>query len=103
MNHQSQYSTETKQSSGDLPRLEQNIPNPFDGSTIIKFYIPQQVLTAQIIISSLNGVAIKTIDVAQSGLGQVSITAGELASGTYQYSLMIKGKLVDIKQMELIR
>ncbi len=44
-----------------------------------------------------------TIDVAQSGLGQVSITAGELASGTYQYSLMIKGKLVDIKQMELIR
>src|SRR6185295_4034900 len=61
----------------DGAKLEQNIPNPFDGSTIIKFYIPQQISNAQITISNLSGMVLKTIDVAQSGVGQISIGSGE--------------------------
>jgi hypothetical protein len=37
------------------------------------------------------------------GKGNVTIDASTLSSGTYQYSLIVDGKLIDTKQMERLK
>ena len=87
----------------DAARLEQNNPNPFNQTSVIKFYVPSTFRTAQIVITDLTGVQLKTINISQSGIGQVTINAFELASGTYMYSLVIDNAKVDTKKMELTK
>ena len=79
--------------------LQQNIPNPFSNSTTINYSIPQQFSSAKIIITDKNGNALKEIKLLQNK-GASVIEAGKLASGAYQYSLYVDGRLIDTKQME---
>jgi hypothetical protein len=44
---------------------------------------------------------IKTFTLNNKGAGSVTIKAGELAAGSYYYTLIIDGKKVDSKQMIL--
>jgi hypothetical protein len=37
--------------------------------------------------------------ITDTGMGELDITANNLASGVYNYSLMIKGKVIDTKKM----
>lgn len=83
--------------------LEQNIPNPFNQNTVIKYYVPQNTGTAVINITDKNGNIIKTIPATVKGKGQVVLQAGQFAAGTYQYSLLVDGKLIDTKKMVLIK
>jgi hypothetical protein len=82
--------------------LDQNIPNPFSNTTTISYTLPQQFLSAKIIVSDKNGVAMKQIDLSNNK-GSVSIDASTLAAGTYQYTLYADGKLIDTKKMVLSR
>jgi hypothetical protein len=41
--------------------------------------------------------------ISGSGEGSLNVNASTLAAGTYNYSLIIDGKLIDSKQMELLR
>lgn len=79
--------------------LGQNMPNPFNQSTAIHYSIPQKFSSAQIIVSDVSGKIIKRISLSDSGKGIVNINAGSLASDTYQYSLLVDGKLIDSKKM----
>ena len=102
----SNYSPNDKQSAGtatDAARLEQNQPNPFNQSSVIKFYVPSTFRTAQLVITDLSGVQLKSINIGQSGVGQVTINGFELASGSYMYSLIIDNVKVDTKKMELTK
>jgi flagellar hook assembly protein FlgD len=83
--------------------LEQNIPNPFSNSTTINYTLPQQYSSAQIIITDKNGSVLKQINLNTKGKGSVTIKASILSSGAYQYSLIIDGKIIASKQMEIIR
>ncbi|HYV95283.1 MAG TPA: tail fiber domain-containing protein [Chitinophagales bacterium] len=83
----------------DIPKLDQNIPNPFNQTTIIKFYLPQIATSAVIKIYSLDGVELKSFNVTQNGYGEISIAAHSLASGVYAYALIIDGVAIDTKQM----
>lgn len=83
--------------------LEQNKPNPFAHNTTIGYILPPKFATAQIIITDKNGKAIKTVNVSGSGKGSVKIDASILASGAYQYSLYVDGKLIETKQMLIAR
>ncbi|HYV94110.1 MAG TPA: tail fiber domain-containing protein [Chitinophagales bacterium] len=85
------------------PKLEQNIPNPFDQTTIIKFYLPQSASSAVVKIYSLDGVELKSFDVNQKGYGEISITGNSLPSGVYAYTLIIDGNDIDTKQMILTK
>jgi hypothetical protein len=82
--------------------LKQNSPNPFSGSSIISYYIPENVSNAQIKVTDINGRLIKIFNPAK-GDGQINIEGGELAAGTYNYSLYINNKTVDTKQMVLLK
>jgi len=83
--------------------LKQNAPNPFTQNTIINYYIPQNVDKAFINITDMNGRLIKTFTVSGKGNGELMIERGQLTSGTYQYSLIADGKMVDSKTMVMIK
>jgi len=84
-------------------RLAQNAPNPFNQKTVINYYLPQNAGNALIMITDMNGKVIKTEKITTKGDGQLTINAGELASGTYQYALALGGRLIDSKKMVLTK
>ncbi len=102
-NMQSALSNQSSEKNNDAARLEQNIPNPFNNSSSINYYIPSGFHSAQLRITDVSGHTIKTYAIAQSGYGKQIISGGELASGTYQYSLLIDGKLIDTKKIILLK
>lgn len=86
-------------SNEDVVVLDQNVPNPFAESTIIRYNIPSNYKTAEIIIKSLNGKDIKHIQITKRGAGQLNVFAQDLSSGVYTYSLVLDGQIVDTKKM----
>jgi hypothetical protein len=82
--------------------LVQNAPNPFSANTIIKCYVPSSVKQAQLVIYGMNGQLLKSYKLS-TGLNNVNMIAGSLASGQYRYSLMTDGKTVDTKSMVITK
>lgn len=83
--------------------LGQNIPNPFDNTTVIPFRIPKGCTSASIVITeSATGRIVTAIPVSCDETHAV-IEAGSLSSGTYQYTLYIDGKPFDTRQMVLTK
>jgi len=83
--------------------LEQNNPNPFDHTTTIHYTLPQKFSSAQIVVTDNNGKTLKQINISKAGKGVVNVDASTLASGTYNYSLIVDGKLIVTKQMILLQ
>jgi hypothetical protein len=81
--------------------LQQNIPNPFNRTTTINYILPQTNSSAKIIVTDKSGKVLKEVALSAKGKGNVTVDASTLASGAYQYSLYVDGKLVDRKQMIL--
>lgn len=79
--------------------LFQNEPNPFDGRTLIRYHIPDQVQQAVLRITNAKGQVVRDIRVEERGTGQVELAAGVLSTGAYQYSLILDGRMVDTKRM----
>jgi hypothetical protein len=82
--------------------LQQNIPNPFSQSTVIRYTLPQTGKQAQIVISSTTGNVIRQIPLP-SGTDSITIEGGALSAGIYYYSLYVGNSLVDTKQMILTK
>jgi hypothetical protein len=80
-------------------KLEQNAPNPFTNTTIIKYAIPVSAVSSSIVINDSKGNLIKAIPLTAKGTGQVVVSADSFSSGIYFYSLMIDGIKVASKQM----
>jgi hypothetical protein len=81
--------------------LYQNIPNPFNQQTSIKYQLPNLYSEASIMIFDLQGKMIKSYPLTQSGSGSLIINGFELHPGMFVYSLLVDGKLVDTKRMIL--
>jgi len=84
-------------------KLEQNQPNPFNGSTIVRYFIPEGVIKAELRVTDSAGKVIKSIAISALGEGQVTFDATTLGSGTYQYSLILDGKPIATRQMVLTK
>ena len=80
--------------------LEQNMPNPFNQATTIRYRVPQNA-NATITIYNSSGIAVKTIKANNSGIA--TIQANELSAGTYIYNLVVNGKLTASKKMVLLK
>jgi hypothetical protein len=80
--------------------LEQNEPNPYNQTTIIRYRIPAGA-NAQINIYNSIGTLVKSTRTTEKG--QVQINAGELKAGTYTYSLVVDGKLFASKKMVTLK
>ena len=79
--------------------LHQNTPNPFTEATTISYVIPLEVQQASIYIYNMLGEQLGKYDISVFGDGNVTISANELYAGTFLYSLVVDGKLIDTKQM----
>jgi hypothetical protein len=87
----------------DQPTLEQNNPNPYNSTTVIRYYIPNQSSSAQILISDPTGRVLKSVAISEKNTGQIAIDAGTLSSGNYFYTLLVDGQKIDTKQMILTK
>jgi hypothetical protein len=78
--------------------LYQNIPNPFNESSVIKFSIPESSKTAFIIVYDMQGKQLKKYSLTK-GSSQVFVAANEYKAGMYLYSLIVDHKEIDTKRM----
>jgi hypothetical protein len=85
------------------PLLGQNIPNPFDNSTVIPFRIPKGCNSSSIVVSETATGRIITAIPVSCDETHVMIEAASLASGNYTYTLYVDGKVIDTKQMVLTK
>ncbi len=83
--------------------LLQNVPNPFGNSTTISYTLPVSYSKASVVITDKSGKTLKTVSLNGSNWGSMQVETSTLAAGSYQYSLMVDGKLMDTKQMLLAR
>jgi hypothetical protein len=83
--------------------LFQNEPNPTDGSTLIRYVVPQGAVSAQIMLFTVNGQEVQQIELNQKGAGQVRLHTGQLAAGVYLYHLVVNGQSIDSKKLLLQR
>ncbi len=79
--------------------LDQNVPNPFAEQTVINFSIPATVVKAQIHFYDGNGKLIQSVDVADRGLGAITVFGSDLSKGVYTYTLVADGQIVATKKM----
>ncbi|MEI7580036.1 MAG: tail fiber domain-containing protein, partial [bacterium] len=63
--------------------LDQNVPNPFAESTVITYFIPDNINYSQIVFTDNYGRIMKTVDIKISGNGMIKVYAANLSSGTY--------------------
>jgi hypothetical protein len=85
----------------DKPYLEQNVPNPFNQSTQVNFYLPENITSSTLYIYDMNGTQIKSIPILQRGNSTVIINGSELKPGMYLYTLIADGIKIDTKHMIL--
>jgi hypothetical protein len=83
----------------DAITLGQNIPNPFDEETVISYFIPDNVLQAEISFYNFKGKLIKKVPLAGRGEGDLTVHASGLSNGTYTYSIIADGIVIDTKKM----
>ncbi len=79
--------------------LEQNAPTPFSNITSIKYALPVKFNSANMVINDMNGKTIKQVSLSGSSKGLLQVDAFALPSGTYTYSLVVDGIMINSKQM----
>jgi hypothetical protein len=89
---------------GEQPMLGDAIPNPHDGTTTISYLVPRGVGQAVLRISDVRGQVVRSELLPLRGV-MVSVTVDmrDLPSGTYDYSLVLDGRVVATKQMQLVK
>ncbi len=83
--------------------LMQNIPNPFGSSTLIKFFLPEHAGQASLHFYDVSGVELSAKVLGAKGHSQVIFNDSQLPSGTYFYSLVVDGEVLDTKRMILLK
>ncbi len=79
--------------------LEQNVPNPFNQTTQIKYYLSDNISTAYLCFYNLQGNQLKQIPLSGRGEGAEIINGAQFSPGIYLYALIADGKEVDVKRM----
>jgi len=97
-----QITSEALNENNTLPTyLQQNYPNPTNGSTTIPYFIPETTRQASLIVFDKEGLIVKQLVVQDKGQGQVDFDLSDFSSGTYTYSLIFDDRIVETKQMIL--
>ena len=79
--------------------IEQNFPNPFNLSTMVRYTLAQKSASAQIVITTTSGRVVRQMPLPLSEEGQIMIDSASLPTGMYFYSLYVNHTLVDTKKM----
>lgn len=86
--------------SGKAAYLSQNVPNPSDGATLIKYRLPEGTVRAAITIYSTGGSVMKYIPLnVNEKNGTVTLSTSEYSPGIYLYTLTVNGAVLDSKKI----
>jgi len=94
------------------PVLLQNVPNPFNASTLIRFAIPASFVkeSLRLAIYNLAGQQVATLVEGRRGAGEYIVrwdgtddSGNQLASGVYVYRLEAGERLVETRKLALVR
>lgn len=86
---------------GEIPYMKQNVPNPYSFETTVDYYIPESTNSAEVQFYDSQGRLISTHTLNQRGHGKLNLKAEQLPAGTYIYSLVIDGKVVNSRKMAI--
>jgi hypothetical protein len=81
--------------------LGQATPNPARNSTRISYNLLSADSRAQLLLTDAAGKAVKAVSL--NGSGYVNLDVTGLSSGIYNYSLLVDGKIVESRKMEVVR
>ena len=81
--------------------LTQNIPNPVNDFTRIEYSIPSNSNRAQLLLTDRLGRTIKMIQLTDAGY--INVNTSSFSNGTYNYSLLVDGKIIETKNMIVLR
>jgi trimeric autotransporter adhesin len=84
-------------------QLFQNEPNPFDQSTVIRYFIPENASSALIKFYSGTGQEVHSVELSPNGNGQITLSHQRFASGTYVYQLFVDGQPIASRKLVLNR
>ena len=87
----------------DAAELYQNVPNPFDRATEIRYFIPENSGNAELVVFDMNGRQLKTYAIDEAGQGSVTIEGSDLEAGMYFFSLLANGEEIATKRMILTK
>lgn len=81
--------------------LMQNTPNPASGNTAIRYFIPSDKAgTAAITVTDAAGRQVMQFaNLTKGTLATININAGSLKSGTYVYSLLLNGAILETRKL----
>jgi hypothetical protein len=86
-----QRSVQAEAAVNDIPegfKLEQNIPNPFSSSTIIRYSVPEETKVSLALYNNVGQKVAQLVDAkVTAGYHQVKFESSKLASGIYLYRL----------------
>lgn len=80
--------------------LQQNTPNPVNGVTRISYTLPANK-HAELVLTDNLGTKIKSVKLNSSGF--VNLNTSDLKSGSYNYSLLVDGAIVQTKSMVVVK
>lgn len=95
----SEISLQVELANNNQTILYQNEPNPFDGSTVIRYFVPENVSNAAVGFYDMYGKEIKKLELNEKGFGKIEVNTENLAAGIYSYSIIVDDKTVDTKKM----
>ncbi|MBP9123914.1 MAG: T9SS type A sorting domain-containing protein, partial [Ignavibacteriaceae bacterium] len=83
--------------------LNQNFPNPFNPSTVIRFALPVSGMVSLKVFNTMGEEVVTLVNsVKEAGSHSITFDASKLASGIYFYSLKT-GDFSSVKKMSLIK
>ena len=88
---------------GEIARLEQNFPNPFNPATTIPYILPETA-NVRLDVYNINGQLVQTLVNEQQSEGryEVSLEGSGLSSGVYLYRLIVDN-FADTKKFMLVK
>ncbi len=96
-----QVLTDPTSTTASVATLSQNVPNPFNQTTEIGYFLPETTQKAVLYIYNMNGLQLKSIPIQNTGNGSVTINGSEFQPGMYIYTLVADGHEIDTKRMIL--
>jgi hypothetical protein len=79
--------------------LYPNHPNPFSNKTTVRYYLPATVDDGKVQITNAEGKLLGTLSIKGNGQGEIMVETRDYPAGTYYYSLVVNGEIIDSKPM----
>ena len=84
--------------------LFQSIPNPTDKDALVNYFLIKEDAKAKIVLFTQEGKDMEFHNLEpKKGNGSIRLSLDGLSNGTYLYSLIVEGKVIDTKRLQIIK